>query len=193
MRELAILTFQSLDGIMQAPSSPDEDRSGGFKLGGWAQPYWQEVMEQVMKEAMSSPYDLLLGRKTYDIFASHFPEADENNPVAEMLNKATKYVVTSSPEGLKWQNTKVIHGAVAKEIAALKMQDGPLLQVHGSWELIRELLAHNLIDEFRLWTFPVILGTGKRLFEKVDTLKSLKLVKSDPCPCGAFMAIFRSS
>ncbi len=192
MRDLAILTFQSLDGIMQAPSDPNEDTSGGFAKGGWAKTYWDEVMGQVMQEAMSQPYDLLLGRKTYEIFASHFPNADENNPIAQKLNKAIKYVVASNESSMYWTNTVYIKSDVISGIKKLKNQEGPLLQVHGSWELIQELLQHNLIDQLRLWTFPVIVGSGKRLFTKDLALKHWALVKSENCANGTLMSIYNS-
>jgi dihydrofolate reductase len=187
MRKLAILTFQTLDGVMQAPSDPEE----GFTQGGWAQDCWNEVMEQVGREAMSSEYDLLLGRKTYEVFTTHFPKADKNNPVAQKLNNATKYVVASEKSQTEWNNSIFIDGNIALEIAKLKNQDGPLIQVHGSWELIQELLKYDLIDEFRFWTFPVIIGAGKRLFTEKNILKKLLLVKSESCPSGAIMTIYR--
>ncbi|MBL4730377.1 MAG: dihydrofolate reductase family protein [Sulfurimonas sp.] len=190
MRKLAILTFQTLDGVMQAPSHPDEDRSGDFKHGGWAQPFWEEVMEQVGREAMAEPYDLLLGRTTYDIFASSFVGSNTDNPRAKKLTTAKKYVVTSHSEKLAWQNSEKITGDIVAEISRLKQQDGPLLQVHGSWQLIQTLLAHDSIDEFRLWTFPVIVGAGKRLFEERAVPNNLRLIKSDTCPTGAIMSIY---
>ncbi|MEL7001897.1 MAG: dihydrofolate reductase family protein [Bacteroidota bacterium] len=191
MRDLAILIFQSADGVVQAPSSPEEDTSNEFTKGGWAQNCWNEVMEQVEREAMSENYDLLLGRKTWEIFASHFPNADENNPTAQKLNNAKKYVVASEGSQLKWNNSEFIKGNIKSEILALKNQEGPLLQVHGSWELIQELLRHNLIDEFRLWTFPVIVGSGKRLFTEKRFPQNLLLIKSESLHCGAIMSIYR--
>ena len=154
MRELAILTFQTLDGVMQAPKLPEEDTSGGFSAGGWADPYWGEVMELVGKEAMAAPYDVLFGRKTYDVFAAH---ATEHHP----MHRFRKYVVTSSPETLGWHNSTAITGDIATGIAQLKQEAGPLLQVHGSCELTQALLQLGLVDELRLWTFPVLVGPGK--------------------------------
>ena len=191
MRDLAILTFQSLDGIMQAPSNPNEDISGGFTRGGWARYWWDEVMEQVGREAMAAPYDLLFGRKTFEIFASHFPKADKNNPISEKLNHATKYIVASSKSKMEWEKSIYISGDIASEIKKLKSQDGPLLQVHGSWQLIQELLKHNLVDELRLWTFPVIVGSGKRLFTEGLIAEKLLLIKSEACENGAIMSIYR--
>lgn len=191
MRKLAILTFQTLDGVMQAPSVPEEDFSGGFTKGGWANECWGEVMEQVGREAMAEPYELLLGRTTYESFASSFSNTDNNNPTAEKLNNAKKYVVTSNSSQLQWQNSEQITGDIAVEISRLKEQDGPLLQVHGSWQLIQTLLAHSLIDEYRLWTFPVVVGAGKRLFADGAIPTNLKLTKFETCPSGAFMNFYQ--
>ncbi|WP_299484258.1 dihydrofolate reductase family protein [uncultured Roseibium sp.] len=189
MRKIAALTFVTLNGVMQAPSMPEEDRSGDFGQGGWATPYWEGVMEQVQAEAMAEPYDMLFGRKTYELFAGHWPDVDDN-PVADRMNRARKYVVTSSTEPLAWTNSQPIAGDLAKEIARLKSQAGPLLQIHGSWQLIQFLLAHKLIDEFRLWTFPVVVGSGKRLFDKSAPECKLKLVRSAACVNGAVMSIY---
>ncbi len=191
MRELAILTFMSLDGVMQGPSAPDEDRSGGFTGGGWAAPYWQDVMAQVWDEAMAEPYDMLFGRKTYEIFAGHWPKAGTDNPISAMMNAARKYVATNTLVELEWANSVAVGGDAARAVAALKSQDGPLLQVHGSGQLIQALLAADLIDEFRLWTFPVLAGSGKRLFEGGVEPRPLQLVKSAPCGNGAAMSVYR--
>lgn len=186
-RELAILTFQTLDGVMQSPGRPDEDPSDGFRHGGWANPHWDGVMEQVEKEAMAVPYDLLLGRKTYESFAPYFSPDGDKNP----MNNATKYVATSTLSKLDWNNSVILAGDVAKEVSRLKNQDGPLLQVHGSWQLIQTLLSNDLIDEFRLWTFPVVVGPGKRLFGEGAIPKNLTLLKANTTPTGATMSIYR--
>ncbi|MGP1354608.1 MAG: dihydrofolate reductase family protein [Parasphingopyxis sp.] len=191
MRELAVLTFLTLDGVMQAPSSPDEDDSGGFAHGGWARNHWDEVMTQVAEEAMNEPYDLLLGRKTYDLFAPHWSAAPAEEGPAAILNMATKHVVTSDPDGLDWQNSRAMTGDAPDAIAALKAEKGPLLQVHGSWQLFQTLLAYDLIDEFRLWIFPVVLGDGKRLFENGTASRNLSLVKTAKTPGGVTMLIYR--
>ncbi|MFK7965226.1 MAG: dihydrofolate reductase family protein [Burkholderiaceae bacterium] len=191
MRKLAILVFQTLDGVMQAPSSPAEDNSSGFAHGGWAGPYWDEVMGQVTREAMADPYDLLLGRTTYDIFAASMRDADSSNATAQRLNRARKYVVTTHPSGLDWQNTVHVSGHIPAQIRQLKEQNGPLLQVHGSWQLIQLLLQNRLIDEFRLWTFPVILGAGKRLFADGSSPQQLTLVKQEATGNGVIMTILR--
>ena len=190
MRKLAILTFLTLDGVMQAPASPEEDPSDGFRQGGWAVNYWDEVMAQVMEEAMAAPYDLLLGRKTYESFAAHWPNAGDN-PLADKLNHAKKYVATSTLGTLEWSNSIRITGDIAKEVSRLKDQDGLLLQVHGSWQLIQTLLAYELIDEFRLWIFPVVVGPGKRLFGQGIVSTDLKLEKSKTTSNGVLMSIYR--
>ncbi len=190
MRELAILTFVTLDGVMQAPATPDEDRSGGFTNGGWAAPYWDEVMSQVRRVAMAHAYDMLFGRKTYDLFAGHWTDV-KGDPAADMMNAATKYVATSSPDTLDWTNSHAITGDVASKVAGLKKQDGPLLQVHGSSELIQTLVAEDLVDEYRLWIFPTLVGPGKRLFQQDGGQRNLKLSKSETCRNGVVMNIYR--
>lgn len=192
MRDLAILTFQTLDGVIQAPMDPEEDRSGGFGAGGWAAAYYADIMEQVRREAMAVPYDMLFGRNTYDTFAAHFSAAKED-PMADMMTAARKYVVSKKSPALDWQNSSVVQGDIPAEITALKRQDGPLLQVHGSAGLLKTLLKYDLIDEFRIWNFPVIVGSGKRLFQSGTASKSLKLVKLDRTANGVHMMIYRKS
>lgn len=192
MRKLAILIFQTLDGVMQAPSVPEEDVSGGFTQGGWAKDCWEDVMAQVGREAMAEPYDLLLGCTTYDLFASSFSGAEPGNPTAEKLNRAKKYVVTSGVDDLLWQNSEKITGKdIAGEISKLKQEDGPLLQVHGSHQLIQTLLSNGLIDELRLWTFPVVVGKGKRLFSNGAIPAKFQLTKFETCQSGAFMHFYQ--
>lgn len=191
MRKLAALTFLTLDGVLQSPSSPEEDPSNNFIKGGWASGYWEEVMEQVMREAMTEPYDVIFGRKTYDIFASHWPQIESDNPVAEIMNAAKKYVLTSSQDDLSWANSVRVNGDVAIEISKLKQQNGPLLQIHGSGQLIQELLKHHLIDELRLWTFPVVIGDGKRLFGEETIPLQFKLTKTEATSNGVIMSIYR--
>lgn len=186
-RKLAVLTFMTLDGVVQAPKSPDEDTSDNFDLGGWADnPYWDEVMASVGAHAMDKPYDLLLGRKTYSLF-SEFNAPNPSSP----LNDLTKYVVTNTLKELGWKNSIPITGNVVEQITKLKEREGLLLQVHGSWELIQMLLKHDLVDEFRLWTFPVVLGKGKRLFSNRSFHKNLRLMKSETTPNGVVMGIYK--
>ena len=189
MRELAVLSFITLDGVMQSPTSPEEDPSGGFAAGGWGAPYWEGVMPHVYEQAMREPYDLLFGRQTYDVFAGHWPHAPAGDPVAERLNGGHKYVATRSERPLLWGPAARI-GDVASEVAALKSGDGPLIQVHGSATLIRSLLAEDLIDEFRLWVFPVVVGEGKRLFEDGPP-RDLGLARSEALENGVLMAVYR--
>jgi dihydrofolate reductase len=183
MRKLIVSTFLTLDGVMQAPGGPEEDPSGGFAHGGWSVNYWDDQMGQVMGEAMSRPFDLVLGRKTYEIFAAHWPHATDD-PGAKPLNDATKYVASRTLSSLDWSNSTLIEGDVGEGIAALKQQEGRELQVHGSANLIQTLLRHNLIDEYRLWIFPVVVGPGKRLFSDGTIPAGLKLVDSKVSTTG---------
>jgi dihydrofolate reductase len=162
VRKLVVTTSLTLDGVMQAPGTPEEDPTGGFTLGGWSVNYWDSTMERIMTAAFATPFDLLLGRKTYEIFAAHWPYSDE--PAAAPLNQATKYVATTTLQEPTWQNTTLLQGDVPAQVSELKQQDGPEIQVHGSANLIQTLLRHDLVDEFRLWTFPLVVGLGKRLF-----------------------------
>jgi dihydrofolate reductase len=154
MRKLVAAAFVSLDGVMQAPGGPPEDPSGGFTHGGWTVPYWDEPMGRFMVEMFSGPFDLLLGRRTYEIFAAHWPFVEGGDPIAERFNAVTKYVATSSAQPLAWQNTVALGGDVAAAIGRLKQEDGPTLLTQGSSVLLQTLLAHGLIDEFRLLVFP---------------------------------------
>ena len=190
MRELIVNTFLTLDGVMQAPGGPEEDRSGGFEHGGWSFGYWDEQMQRAMGESMSKPFDLVLGRKSYEIFAAHWPHTDD--PGAEPLNNATKHVASTTLTQLEWQNSKLIEGEVPDGIRALKQQDGPELQVHGSANLIQTLLEHGVIDEFRLWTFPLVLGKGKRLFDGGTVPAGLELASSQISSTGVTMATYRT-
>lgn len=193
MRTIKIQTFMSLDGVMQAPGAPDEDTAGGFTLGGWSQPYWDDMMGEVMGQEMAEDYDLLLGRKTYDIFAAHWPNAGDENPVTQKFNKATKYVATSAPDSLTWQNSQPLIGDVAKEIAKLKNGDGLPLSVQGSGQLIQTLLENRLADELFIWAFPVVLGSGKRLFGKGTAPLGLELDDVKTSTTGVTMAGYRTA
>jgi dihydrofolate reductase len=174
MRILAVNTFMSLDGVMQSPGGPDEDPTGGFTLGGWGVNYFDDEMFGQVAEA--DPYELLLGRGTYEIFAAHWPY--DEGPIADQLNTTRKHVASTTLEKVEWNNSTLIRGDVAEYVAALKRQEGPEIQVHGSPGLIQTLLEHDLIDEFRLWIFPVVIGTGKRFFGDGTIPAGLKLVDS---------------
>ncbi len=181
MREVIASAFVSLDGVMQAPGGPEEDPAGGFRFGGWSVPYWDgdEVLGQQMGKVFSQPYDLLLGRKTYDIFAAYWPRVtDPDNPIAAQFNRVTKYVATSSQEPLTWQNSVALRGNVPAEIARLKKQDGPALLVQGSSQLLHALFANDLVDRLTVLTFPVVLGKGKRLFDETSKPAALEVVES---------------
>ena len=186
MRKVVAAAFISLDGVMQAPGGPEEDPTGGFKYGGWTVNYWDDAMEQAMGETFAKPYDLLLGRKTYEIFAAHWPHI-EGDPLAEQFNSVTKYVATTSNAPLTWKNSVALHGDVAAEVARMKQQDGPALLLQGSSQLIQTLLAHDLIDEFRLLIFPLVLGRGKRLFGEGAIPVALKLVDTKTSTKGVTM------
>jgi dihydrofolate reductase len=176
MRKLIVQTFLTLDGVMQAPGGPGEDDDGGFAYGGWSVNYWDDQMGQVMGEATSRPFAMVLGRRTYDIMAAYWPTAPEEEG-AKVFNDATKYVASRSRPNLEaWSNSVPIEGDAADGLTALKREDGPELQVHGSANLIQTLLRHNLVDEFRLWVFPVVIGSGKRLFADGAVPSGLRLV-----------------
>jgi dihydrofolate reductase len=189
MRRLVVNTFVSLDGVMQAPGGPEEDPTGRFELGGWSVNFWDDQMNQSMGEFMGKPFDLVLGRKTYEIFAAHWPHSDE--PGAAELNRATKYVASRTLDNLEWENSQLLEGDVGEAVARLKEEDGPELQVHGSSSLIQTLLRHELIDEFRVWIFPVVLGSGKRLFGEGAPPAALKLVDSQVSSTGVVMATYQ--
>ncbi|HZB22327.1 MAG TPA: dihydrofolate reductase family protein [Gaiellaceae bacterium] len=183
MRKLTVNTFSTLDGVMQAPGGPEEDPTGGFEHGGWSAGYWDESMGEWMGEFMGKPFDLLLGRKTYEIFAAHWPH-QRDEPGAEQLNSATKYVASRTLDSVEWENSQLLEGDAAEAVARLKEQDGPEIQVHGSSDLIQTLLEHGLVDELRVWIFPVVLGTGKRLFGDGAVPAGLELVDSRTASTG---------
>jgi dihydrofolate reductase len=189
MRKLIVSTFLTLDGVMQAPGGPEEDDSGGFAFGGWSVNYWDETMGQVMEEALSVPFDLVLGRKTYDIFAAHWPHVAEEAG-GKPFNDATKYVASRSNPTLGWSKSVLIEGDAAQGIDALKKGDGPEMQVHGSWNLIQTLLRHNLVDEYRLWIFPLVIGSGKRLFSDGTVPSALKLMNNKVSTTGVIIGTY---
>lgn len=196
MRKIAVNIFMTLDGVMQAPGGPEEDPTGGFDLGGWSVNYWDDMMAKVMMgEVMAKPFDLLLGRKTYEIFAAHWPfvknDPDKlNSMAADKLNSARKYVVSKTLAKAEWENSTLITGDVVKKIIELKRQNGPEIQVHGSGNLIQTLLKHDLIDEFRVWTFPLTIGAGKRLFGEGTIPAGLKLLDCKISTTGVIIATY---
>jgi dihydrofolate reductase len=189
MRKVIVQTFLTLDGVVQAPGGPEEDTSGGFAYGGWSVNYWDDRMGEVMDAAMGVPFDLLLGRKTYDIFAAYWPNASEEAG-AKPLNDATKYVASRSNPTLDWEKSVLLRGDAAEAVAGLKEQDGLELQVHGSGDLIQTLLRSNLVDEFRLWVFPVVIGSGKRLFAEGTVPAGLRLADSVVSTTGVVMGTY---
>jgi dihydrofolate reductase len=189
VRKLIVTTFLTLDGVMQAPGGPGEDDDGGFVWGGWSVNYWDEMMGQAMGEFMRVPFDLVLGRKTYDLFAAYWPRATEN-PGAKPLNDATKYVVSGSHPTLEWGPALLIENA-PDGIGELKKGDGPELQVHGSGNLIQTLMSHNLVDEYHLWVFPLVIGSGKRLFAEGTIPSALKLIDRKVSTTGVVIGTYR--
>jgi len=189
MRQLVVSTFLTLDGVMQAPGGPGEDDSGGFAHGGWTVPYFDEQVGAFMGELMTPPFDLVLGRRTYDIFAAYWPHASEEEG-AGPLNDATKYVASRGLPTLSWERSVLIEGDVAEGIAALKEQDGPQLQVHGSQNLLQTLIRAGLVDRYRLLVFPVVLGSGKRLFADGTIPSALRLVSSTVSGTGVVMGTY---
>ena len=188
MRKIIAAAFVSLDGVMQGPGGPTEDTSGNFTLGGWTVPYFDEFLGKVMTEQMRHPFDLLLGRKTFEIFASYWPQHEEEGAG---INKATKYVASNTLTSHEWRKSVFLTGNVVDEIKKLKGQDGPELQVHGSGNFIQTLLEHDLVDEFWLKIFPVTLGMGKRLFEKGTIPAAYALVDSKISPSGVMVATLK--
>jgi dihydrofolate reductase len=184
MRKLIVLSFITLDGVMQAPGGPGEDDSGDFKYGGWSVGYFDDFLGNVMTEQMGHSFDLLLGRKTYNIFAAHWPHVSDDDPGARVINGARKYVVSHRPVNLDWKTTIPINGDVVGKITQLKKEDGPEIQVHGSGNLIQTLLKNDLVDEFWLKTFPVALGSGKRLFAEGTMPAGFRLIESRISPIG---------
>jgi len=189
MRKIIVATFTSLDGVMQAPGGPQEDPTGGFTFGGWTAPYFDEALGASLGEIFGRPFDLLLGRKTYDIFAAHWPYVtDPNDPIAGIFNQVTKYVASCSNPKLTWQNSQLLGEDIVAALKKLKEEDGPDLLVQGSSHLLQTLWKNGLVDEFSVLIFPVVLGKGKRLFGNDTAPAGLRLVKSQSYPTGVIVA-----
>jgi dihydrofolate reductase len=186
MRKIIVLSFITLDGVMQGPGGPTEDTSGSFTYGGWTVPYFDDFLGKIMGEQMGRPFDLLLGRKTFEIFASYWPHQEGENPIDE----ATKYVASNTLTTHEWKRSVFLKGNVVDEIKKLKQQDGPDLQVHGSGNLIQTLLEHDLVDEFWLKIFPVIIGKGQHLFAEGAMPAAFKLQESKTSPSGVIVASY---
>jgi dihydrofolate reductase len=189
MRRIIAATFVSLDGVMQAPGGPEEDPTGGFRFGGWTFPHFDEEGGAAVGSLFEKPFDLLLGRKTYDIFAAYWPYAGDD-PIGRAFNAATKYVATHSHDTLRWENSKSLGEDIVAALAELKEGDGANLLIQGSGNLIQTLQKHGLIDEFTLFVFPVLLGKGKRLFGADAKPSGMKLTQSRSFASGIIMATY---
>jgi dihydrofolate reductase len=192
MRKILVATFTSLDGVMQAPGGPQEDPTGGFTLGGWTAPYFDEALGASLGAIFGRPFDLLLGRKTYEIFAAHWPYAsDPNSPIASVFNKVTKYVASRSNPKLSWHNSQLLDKDIVAALTKLKGEDGPDLLVQGSSDLLQTLWKNGLVDEFSVLIFPMVLGNGKRLFGGGAIPAGLKLIKAQSYPTGVIVANYQ--
>jgi dihydrofolate reductase len=189
MRDLVVQAFVTLDGVMQAPGGPEEDPTGGFEYGGWSVSAWDETMMEAMGEAESLPSDYVLGRKTYEIFAAHWPHVDD--PMGQKLTTSTKYVASNTLEGAEWANTVILSGDAPEQVRELKAADGPPLRVLGSSDLIQSLAAADLVDEYGLWIFPVVVGKGKRIFGDDVAAAGFELVDSKISTTGVLMTRYR--
>ena len=190
MRKLIASTFVSLDGVMQAPGGLEEDPTGVFAFGGWSFSYWDEVMDQSMRGFDGKDRELLLGRRTYEIFEAYWPYQPADHPIAQTFNAARKHVASRTLETLDWNNSTLLRGDVVAAVAALKSQAGHDLQIIGSGNLIQTLRSASLIDEYNVWTFPVVLGHGKRLFEAGAKAGSLRLIASQASTTGVVMSTY---
>lgn len=188
MRNIIVLSFISLDGVMQGPGGQKEDTDGNFTLGGWTVPYFDDELGKTMGEQITKPFELLLGRRTFEIFAGYWPQHEQEWPG---INKATKYVASNTLTKHTWENTVFLKGDVAEELKKLKQKDGPDIQVHGSATLIQTLLKNDLVDELWLKTFPVTLGKGKRLFGNGTIPAAFKLVTTKVTPSGVIIAAYK--
>jgi dihydrofolate reductase len=184
MRTLVVSNFLSVDGVMQGPGGPEEDRSGGFDRGGWMVNYWDDDMRAILGEWNQKAESLLLGRKTYEIFAAHWPYAPKDDPIAPKLNAMPKFVASNTLKKLDWNNSTLVQEPLQQGVARLKQDGHGMVLIFGSGELVRSLLGFNLIDELRLWVFPLVLGKGKRLFDEGVAPAGLKLQEARPFSSG---------
>jgi len=190
MRRIITTTFITMDGVYQAPGGPEEDPSGGFSHGGWSFGYWDPVVDSTLSAMLAQPFELLLGRRTYDIFAAFWPKTDKDPEVAKPFNETRKYVVSRSPRELTWQHSTLITGDTVSQLRKLKEDNAPDLWVHGSGDLIQTLLQNGLVDRMHLWTFPVTVGSGKRLLTDGTPAAGWKLVESTVAPSGVIIGSY---
>ena len=190
MRKLVVIEFLSLDGVYQGPGAPDEDREGGFEHGGWQMPYFDDVLGAAAGEGMAHTDANLFGRKTYEIMAAYWPNAPSDDPYAQHLNNVQKYVASRTMKDAEWQNTTVLQGDVPERVAELKEQPGNDISVLGSGNLVQTLMKHDLVDEYSLSVFPILLGSGKRLFPDNDRVRKLRLVDSKPTTTGGLLLTY---
>lgn len=191
MRQLVVGTFLTLDGVMQAPGGPDEDREGGFRHGGWLVPYFDDKFAELMTGWTKRAGGFLLGRKTYEIFAASWPKStDPSDEIATALNSRPKYVASRTLERVDWNNSWLLRGSLAEEVTKLKREEGGEIQVHGSGNLIQTLLKHDLVDTLRLWQFPVVIGAGKRLFGEGAIPASYRLADLQQTASGATLLVY---
>jgi dihydrofolate reductase len=189
MRKIIAITQVTLDGVMQSPGGPEEDPRNGFTHGGWAMPFLDDALSQAIHEIIAGEFDMLLGRRTYEIFAAYWP--NQGGPIARAFNKATKYVVTHRLDRFDWENSQHMGGDVVDEVRRLKASDGPALHIWGSSELLQTLIAAELIDEYHIWAFPLVLGEGKRLFEAGVPPHGVALVETRSTPKGVVITTYR--
>jgi dihydrofolate reductase len=191
MRTLRVIEFLSLDGVMQAPGAADEDTEGGFRHGGWQRPYFDEVLGEITTKGMAETDSYLFGRKTYEKMAAYWPTAPDDDPYAQHLNGTQKFVASRTLNTLEWQNSTLIEGDVPETVARLKAEPGKNIAVLGSGDLVQTLIAHDLVDEFFLAVFPIVLGSGKRLFRDADQARKLSLVDSKTTGTGGVILTYR--
>jgi dihydrofolate reductase len=192
MRKLVVGTFLTLDGVMQAPGGPQEDTEGGFKHGGWQMPYFDEDSGEIMNKNIAATEALLLGRKTYQIFAAYWPTAPADDPFGQKFNSIPKYVVSTTLDKAEWNNSTLIRSNIPEEVARLKQQPGSgIISVTGSGKLAQTLMKHNLVDEYVLWINPIVLGSGKRLFDGGVTPRNLKLIDTKTTSSGVLVLTYQ--
>jgi dihydrofolate reductase len=191
MRKLVVIEFLSLDGVYQAPGDPNEDTEGGFRNGGWQMPYFDEVLGEVAGQGMAETDAHLFGRKTYEIMAAYWPTAPSDDPYAQHLNSVPKYVASRTLDKVEWQNSTLIRGDLREEVIRLKGQPGKNIAVLGSGNLVQSLIEHDLVDEYSLSVFPIVLGTGKRLFKDSDQPRRLRLIDSKATGTGGLILTYQ--